>query len=345
MSSSFKATSAPNARSLTDGVELSENVVMPWVGFGTYRLGGKTKSYQKTLEALQVGYRAIDTAFIYGGEKTEQEVGSALQKAFKDDVLSRDEVFVITKHWRKYHGYESTLKCLNLSLRRLQLDYVDLYLMHWPGPAWTTMNRKKELIQKFGKWHYAATPQQDMVRLRAETWRAMEDALKEGKVRAIGVSNFTIQHLETLKQTATTWPPAVNQVECHPLYPQQELLEYCQKEGIVLQAYSAFGGQDASKAQWKELVGGTKMMDSPIIQTIAQEVGRTPAQVLLRWALQRNCAVTPKTTSVERMKENANVFDFSLSEEQMKVLLEMEAPGSQGRLCWKRDPLRLMDFD
>jgi diketogulonate reductase-like aldo/keto reductase len=344
MSSSFTATTSSKARSLTDGVELSENVVMPWVGFGTYRLG-KTKSYQATLEALQSGYRAIDTAFIYGGETTEREVGRALQDAFiEDNLLKRQDVFVITKHWRKFHGYEPTLTCLNLSLKRLQLDHIDLYLMHWPGPAWNTLHRKKDEIDKYGSWHYAATSQEDMVNVRAETWRAMEDALKQGKVRAIGVSNFSIQHLETLKLTATIWPPVVNQVECHPLYPQQDLLEYCKKERIVLQAYATLGGQDATKAQWKELLGGMKLMDSPVVQDIANSLQRTPAQVLLKWALQRNCAVTPKTASVERMKENASVFDFLLSEPQMKALLELEAPGSQGRLCWRSDPLRLLDF-
>lgn len=207
------------------------------------------------------------------------------------------------------------------------------------------MNRKKSEMELHGKWHYAAQKKEDMVSVRAETWRAMEDALKAGKVRAIGVSNFTVLHLETLKKTATVWPPAVNQVECHPLYPQDELLEYCKKEGILVQAYAAIGGQDASKVQWTELLGGNKLMECDVVQEIAASVEKTPAQVLLRWALQRQCAVMPKTVSPERMEENAQVFDFSLSKEQMKALHGLQVPEEKGRLCWKSDPLRMLDFD
>jgi diketogulonate reductase-like aldo/keto reductase len=165
------------------------------------------------LDALEVGYRAIDTAFIYGGEKTEALVGQAIQQAIAKGIIqSRKEVFITTKHWRKYHGYEPTLQCLNLSLRRLAVDVIDLYLMHWAGPAWSTMNREKKYVEQ-DPWHYATTCESDMAAMRAETWRAMEDALRQGKVRSIGVSNFTVQHLQTLQKSATIWPPAVNQVE------------------------------------------------------------------------------------------------------------------------------------
>ena len=193
---------------------------MPWIGFGTYKLGEK-EAKAATLQALQHGYRAIDTAFIYAGEKTEKQVGLALAAS----KLARDDVFLTTKHWRKYHGYEPAKKCLALSLSRLGVTHVDLWLMHWPGPAWSTMNRRKDLIEAHGRWHYAAEGMDEgaMPALRAETWRAMEDALAEGKARAIGVSNFTVAHLETLKKTARVWPPAVNQVELHPYHSQAAL--------------------------------------------------------------------------------------------------------------------------
>ena len=187
-------------------------VIMPWLGFGTYRLG-KEQAKHAVAQALECGYRAIDSAFIYGGETTEKLVGEAVRDALERGVIhSRNEVFITTKHWRKYHGYEPTLQCLKLSLKRLQVDFVDLYLMHWPGPAWKTMHRKKEVVET-DPWHYAVTESTEMVSVRAETWRAMEDAVKKGLCRAIGVSNMKVGHLEELKKTATLWPPAVNQVE------------------------------------------------------------------------------------------------------------------------------------
>jgi diketogulonate reductase-like aldo/keto reductase len=217
----FRETSAAAASCLTDGVVLATPaaaagtntnkndavVIMPWMGFGTYKLG-KAAVVPAVLQALQTGYRAIDTAFIYGGETTEKLV----QQALEQHTLQRAELFVTTKHWRKYHGYEPTLQCLRLSLLRLQLDHVDLYLMHWPGPAWTTMHRLKQTVQK-DPWHYAATDAPHMAAQRAETWRGMEEAVRRKWCRAIGVSNFSVQHLQTLKTTAVLWPPAVNQVE------------------------------------------------------------------------------------------------------------------------------------
>jgi diketogulonate reductase-like aldo/keto reductase len=240
--SSFRVTTAPEARSLTDGVKLSNGVILPWVGYGTYKLG-KEHARECTFEALRRGYRCIDTAFIYSGETTERNVGLALQDAISKNILKREDVFIITKHWRAYHGYDLTNECLSKSLKRLQVNSIDLWLMHWPGPAWNTMNRRNDVIAEKGPWAYAHQTEEEMPHLRAETWRAMEDAVVAGKVKAIGVSNFTIKHLERLKETATMWPPAVNQVEFHPLYPQEELLEYCKKEGIIVQAYASLGGQ------------------------------------------------------------------------------------------------------
>jgi diketogulonate reductase-like aldo/keto reductase len=240
--SPFQVTTAPEARSLTDGATLANGVILPWVGYGTYKLG-KERARECTLEALRRGYRCIDTAFIYAGETTERNVGLALQDAISKKILKRENVFIITKHWRAYHGYDLTNECLSKSLKRLQVDSIDLWLMHWPGPAWNTMNRRNDVIAEKGPWAYAKQSEEEMPHFRAETWRAMEDAVVAGTVKAIGVSNFTIKHLERLKETATMWPPAVNQVEFHPLYPQEELLEYCAKEGIIVQAYASLGGQ------------------------------------------------------------------------------------------------------
>jgi aldehyde reductase len=315
---------------------------------------------------LKQGYRCIDTAFIYGGETTETQVGLAIQDALQQGILGdRKDLVIQTKHWRNYHGYEPTLQCLELSLKRLQVEWIDVWLMHWPGPAWNTMGRRKDVIAKDGPWQYASHSKDDLPMLRAETWRAMEKALEEGKVKAIGVSNFSVAHLERLKQTATIWPPAVNQIECHPLYPQKELLEYCAEEGIVVQAYASLGGQDAGKAFWKKVYPPkkgeqpvTKLLNSPPVLNLSKEVDRTPAQVLLRWALEKNLALVPKSSSPERMSENASIFDFSLSLEQMERLesalanaiaeaasKEGESVADMARLCWRNDPLRLLDFD
>ncbi|EEC45901.1 predicted protein, partial [Phaeodactylum tricornutum CCAP 1055/1] len=269
-------------------------VILPWVGFGTYKLG-KTQAMSATLQALQQGYRGIDTAFIYGGETTERLVGQALNQAFQKGIVhSREEIFLTTKHWRKYHGYDLTMECLRLSLNRLDTSYLDLYLMHWPGPAWTTMCRNKDE--------------------RAETWRAMEDAYRQGLVRAIGVSNMTVQHLRKLKESASIWPPACNQVEVHPLYPQTDLLEYCQREGIVVQAYASLGGQDTGNIATSDLLHAEPVLLLAKIHSV------TPAQVLLRWGLEKQCAMIPKTTKVTRLRENAGALRFALSISEVEQL-------------------------
>lgn len=381
----FGVTSANMATSLTDGVALgtgkskekkeTNDVILPWVGYGTYKLN-KSSARECALNALRVGYRCIDTAFIYGGETIESQVGLAIQDAISENIISnREEVMLVSKHWRKYHGYEPTLECLRLSLKRLEMDYIDLWLIHWPGPAWNTMSRRNDVLAEKGPWHYASHAEEDMPRLRSETWRAMEDAMMQGKLRAIGVSNFSIDHLKKLKQTARIWPPAVNQIECHPLYPQTELVNYCQKEGIVVQAYSSLGGQDMGKKFYQQIfpkqtnkkqpkaVATTKLWNAPPVLELAQEMEKTPAQILLRYGLERGLALIPKSSTLERMKENADIFSFSFSETQIQTLESKLGESlaaafaesstddengdvkSMGRLTWTRDPLRLLDFE
>lgn len=208
-----------------------------------------------------------------------------------------------------------------------------------------------------------------MPQVRAETWRAMEEAVKNGQARAIGVCNCTIRHLEGLKKTAAIWPPAVNQIECHPLFPQTELVEYCRKEGIVVQAYSSLGGQDAGKKFWRTLYPPPKrgepkrdsvtgLSNTPPVSKLATDKDRTSAQVLLRWGLDRGLVVIPKTSSQERMAENARVLDFSLSAAEANTLeselrralsaaaeAEHKDVASMARLCWRNDPLRDLLFD
>jgi alcohol dehydrogenase (NADP+) len=427
----FTATTASNARFLTDGAALSplvetgsagstiiecageKIVVIPWIGFGTYRLGNK-QALSATIQALECGYRAIDTAFIYGGETTEIRVGQAIQEAVTRGIIqSRRDIFVTTKQWRTYHGYDASLECLRLSLERLQLTYIDLWLMHWPGPAWrmnaaqtttscTKMTRSTNattgLLNTVGRgdtsdggmvvqqidsdasdtlvWVNAATPAHEMVALRAETYRAMEWAYRQGLVRSIGVSNMSRKQLQTLKRTATLWPPAVNQVELHPLHPQTELLAYCRQEGIQVQAYASLGGQDAGKQFWSNLLGGINkeeakreqkrgqlqlplhnLMCVPPVLDLASQLNSTPAQTLLQWGLQRNCIVIPKTLNRDRLIENAGALPLKMSKDQadelQRALLDLvmqSHPGTANvdkltRLCWRSEPLRQLDFE
>eukprot|EP00562_Extubocellulus_spinifer_P002707 CAMPEP_0178476460 /NCGR_PEP_ID=MMETSP0696-20121128/3637_1 /TAXON_ID=265572 /ORGANISM="Extubocellulus spinifer, Strain CCMP396" /LENGTH=374 /DNA_ID=CAMNT_0020103761 /DNA_START=388 /DNA_END=1512 /DNA_ORIENTATION=- len=330
-------------------------VRMPLLGIGTYKFKkGSGEAYQAVLDALSVGIRHIDTAFIYGGEKTETEIGEALSS--KECTVAREDIFLTSKQWRAFHGYDATLKCLDLSLKRLQTSYLDLYLIHWPGPAYDTMSRNNDVMKNSpnGAFVYAKEghSEANMVKLRAESYRAMEDAVYRGKCRAIGVSNFTVKHLESLRTTARIWPPAVNQIELHPYNPQSEIVAYCQEHGIVVEAYASLGGQDSGKKTWKKL--GGKLTERNEVLRIAKKHDKTAAQVLLRWATQQGHAVIPKTGNIEHMRENiAAVVDNEWAEgglidadmSELSKLDQHSSAEDKARLCWVRDPLKHLQFD
>lgn len=292
---------------------------MPWVGFGTYRLG-KNKVVPATKQALQVGYRQIDTAFVYGRETTEMLLGQSIREAIQEKTIKdRGDVFITSKQWRSYHGYDKTMKCLRLSLKRLDVEYIDLWLMHHPGPAWKQKS-KSDAGEKEGEkdgevevdlWKRtvfgsAVQSAADMDKLRSETWLAMEDAYKEGKVRAIGVCNMSVDQLERLCGTARI-APMVHQFECHPLHPQKDMLRYCAEQGILVTAYASLGGQDTNRAQWEVLLGQgaespettakrkrtkdppTNLLHASPVVALAEKYNVTTAQVLLRWALEQGC--------------------------------------------------------
>lgn len=315
----------------------------------------------------------IETAHVYKNGKTETHIGTALTSILKDNNSDKNckspakkipkrtsprtksafppslaptlRPFLMTKVWRSWHGYEDTQICLRRSLKRLQTPQVDLALIHWPGPGYKTINRSHELIQKYGVEYYIKEGHEDYAKLRLETWRALEDAVLVTKqCRSIGVSNFTIEHLEKLLE----WKdlrikPAVNQIEMHPYYPQTELREFCQKHGIVVQAYSSLGGQDSSSKDYQERLKQPPLLENPIVSDIGKQVNRTNAQVLLRWAMQHGAAVIPKASSEERIIENSKIFDFSLNKEQMNSLDSLDC-GPDGRLTWRRDPMRDLKF-
>jgi diketogulonate reductase-like aldo/keto reductase len=254
---------------LASTVRLNNGVEMPWVGFGTFKSepGGVTE--QAVAGALEIGYRHVDTAAFYGNEA---DVGRAVRAS----GLPRTQVFVTTKVWNADQGYEPTLRAFEESSRRLGLGVVDLFLIHWPVK---------------GKF--------------SDTWRALERLYADGRVRAIGVSNFKVHHLEELANTSSV-VPAVNQVEFHPFLLQPDLLAFDLAKGIRHEA-------------WSPLTRG-RSLENPLIVRIARAHGRTPAQVLLRWDLQHGVVTIPKSVHRERIAENAALFDFELTPAEVAAI-------------------------
>jgi diketogulonate reductase-like aldo/keto reductase len=249
--------------------KLNNGVEIPYLGLGTYNIRG-SKEVERVLHfAFDVGYRLIDTAAAY---YNEEEIG----KAIKSSTIPREEIFITTKLDNPDHGYNSTLKAFEISLKKLDCDYIDLYLIHWP------INKK-----------------------RNESWKAMEKLYEQGICKAIGVSNYTIRHLEELFNNSSMIP-AVNQVEFNPFVFQPELLNFCNEHKILLEAYTP--------------IARGRRFDNPALKKITLKYKKTSAQVMLRWSLQHNVIVIPKSSDEKRIKENADIFDFNLNEEDMKIL-------------------------
>lgn len=248
---------------------LNNGVKMPWLGLGVYKSQEGQEVENAIRIALAQGYRSIDTASFY---KNEVGVG----RAIKDSGIPREEIFVTTKVWNDDQGYDSTLKAFEESRQKLGLDYIDLYLIHWP------------ILGKF-----------------KETWKAMEKLYRDGLVRAIGVCNFQVHHLEDLLRDSEV-KPAVNQVEFHPLLTQTEVLNFCRENEIQMEA-------------WAPLMRGG-VLDNSIITGIADKHGKTPAQVVLRWDLQHGVVTIPKSVREHRIKENGDIFDFELTSEEMEQI-------------------------
>ncbi|MDU5146082.1 MAG: aldo/keto reductase [Paenibacillus dendritiformis] len=250
-------------------VTLNNGVRMPQLGLGVWRVeeGQQVKESVKT--ALDIGYRLIDTAAIY---QNEAGVGEGM----RESGVKREDIFLTTKVWNSDQGYDETLRAFETSLQKLGTDYVDLYLIHWPVPA----NDKY-----------------------VDTYKALEKLYADGRVRAIGVSNFHIPHLERILRECSV-KPAVNQVECHPRLAQNELREFCKRNEIVLEA-------------WSPLMQGGDILTNETIGAIAGRHGKTPAQTVIRWHLQKGNIVIPKSVTPSRIRENFDVFDFELTEEEM----------------------------
>lgn len=260
-------------KNLQDTTTLHNGVKMPWFGLGVFKVEEGPELVNAVKVAIKHGYRSIDTAAIY---ENEEGVGQGIIEGLKEAGISREDLFVTSKVWNADLGYESTIAAYEKSLKKLGLEYLDLYLIHWPVE---------------GKYK--------------EAWRALETLYKEGKVKAIGVSNFQIHHLKDLMKDAEV-KPMVNQVECHPRLTQKEVQAFCKEQGIQLEA-------------WSPLMQG-ELLDNDVLQAIAAKHGKSVAQVILRWDIQNGIVTIPKSTKEHRIVENSSVFDFELTEEELNQI-------------------------
>ncbi|NLX67150.1 MAG: aldo/keto reductase [Bacteroidales bacterium] len=269
-------------------IVLNDGNKIPIIGFGTYK-SVKEDGVLAIKNALAKGYRLIDTAARYNNE---EEVG----KGIAEGGVDRKEIIVTTKLWRDNLGYKETKEAFELSLKKLGLTYIDLYLIHWPANA-----------KNYNNWQKA----------NADSWRAMEELQAEGRIKSIGVSNFWEEHLEALFQTANIIP-AVNQIEFHPGYWQPELTAFCKENGITVES-------------WSPLARG-KILGNDVLNAIAEKHNRSVSQICLRWVIQHGVVVIPKSTTLQRIEENISIFDFALSEEEMQQINELPEMGFSGEL-------------
>lgn len=259
---------------LVESIELYNGVTIPKLGLGLFLMKDEDELVNAVKYAVEVGYRHFDTATIYGNEEY-------LARGLKEAGIEREEVFITSKVWNYDQGYDQTKVAFQESLDRLNTDYLDLYLIHWAAPKFV------------------------------ETWKAIVELYEEGKIKAIGVSNFQIHHLEELKNQGLM-QPMINQIETHPEFPQNELHEYMKENGIIHEAWGPLGQ------------GKSELLNHPVLIEIGQKYFKTPAQIIIRWHLERGEVVIPKSVHDNRILENSDVFNFSLTEEEMKQIDSLE---------------------
>ena len=250
-------------------IKLNNDYLIPTLGFGTFRIEEGEETVNAVYNAIKAGYRHIDCAAIYGNEKS---VGEGIRKS----KIKREELFITSKLWNDNKGYEETKKAFYQTLEDLGVEYLDLYLIHWP---------------------IAKKSRQNWIQANNDTWKAMEELYEEGKIKAIGVSNFLKNHLEALMQDAKI-KPMVNQIEIHPGLTQNETVEFCQKNGIVVEAWAPFANG--------------QIFANDILKDISKKYNKTIAQITLSWLVNKNIVALSKSITIERIKENLNIFDINL---------------------------------
>lgn len=269
---------------------LRNGVKMPCIGFGTYKITDAKEARSSVGTAIQLGYRHIDTAAFYGNEGP---VGTAIREAMAKSGLAREDLFITSKVWKTENTYDRVLASFDKTMADLALDYLDLYLVHWPSSYAFDQNWKET---------------------NRDVWHAMMEIYKSGRVRAIGVSNFLTHHLETIIDMEIT--PMVDQIEVNPGFLQKETVDYCQSRDIVVEAWSPLGR-------------GRIMKDKTLID-LSEKYGKSVAQIALRWEYQHGIVVLPKSVTPSRMEENKDIFDFAITEEDMRRIDAMPAVGASG---------------
>ena len=282
---------------------LSNGDQMPLLGLGTWKSESR-QVYTAVREAIKIGYRHIDCASVYGNEK---EVGDAIRDAIQNHEVTRSELWITSKLWSNCHGKDRVEAALNQSIQNLGVDYLNLYLIHWP----VSIKPEKAFAESVDD---LLSPEQSPI---SETWEAMESACEKGLTRHIGVSNFSIQKLQKLISSCKQ-KPEVNQVEPHPLLQQQALLEYCASEGILITAYSPLGSMDRPQAL--KVKDAPVVLENPVIRSIAETRGCSPAQVVLAWDVQRGISAIPKSVKPSRLLENLQAAEIKLSTSELQTM-------------------------